>query len=220
MFIEDKATAHQHTQSMYDNTVASLPSDIRDVYERMTRWFASAPMSEGMKNVDETVSDVVLTDSHGVSKPLSHWLEEGPAIFVFFRSDWCDFCSYYIDLFHRSMPIFKASKAQFFAITPETTFATNDWRRFEQKGFHIISDPNFEIIQEFHVDVALPQFIIDFLHSVDIDPPQLEQEWRIPLTGVFIVNEDQKVAWRLVSQDYRYRPSPNEVLNAINQVIA
>lgn len=219
MPLENRKSVYQHTTSMYTNTVESLPADIRHVYEKMIDWFAQAPMSEGLIAIDAPVADIEIADSNGVSQPLSQWLESGPAIIIFFRSDWCDYCNYYIDLFHSSMPIFKASNTQFFAITPETEFATNDWRRFEEKGFHIVSDPDFNIINEFQIDVELPDFIVEFLQSVDISPSLIEERWKIPLTGVFIINEEQKVGWRLVSQDFRYRATPEDVLNAMQSTL-
>lgn len=214
-FLVDQKSVCSGADNLLDETLASLTPELASRYKKMVDWYKDTPFLNNAIGVDAHVDNFCLLDKNDAPAPLDQLLKEGPVVIVVFRGDWCGFCNYYMDLIQKSLGIFKDAGASFFAITPQTKFTRGDWLEISESDFHLVSDPNHEIIQKFGLVYDVPDCIKEVMLELGVDLEEINGNWQLPLTGAYIIGQDGRVAWRDLGKDFVYRTSPAEILAAL-----
>jgi peroxiredoxin len=203
----------QGAETLYADTLASLSEQDTARYQKMVDWYNDTALLENALAVDADAGEFDLVDENRQPTPLSELRKKGPVIIITFRGDWCAFCNYYMNLIAKSMNIFKDAGASFFAITPQKQFTRQDWQDMDDSGFKVLSDPDHQILRKFGLVYEVPEFIQELLLDLGVNLAELNGKWELPVTGVYIIDEDNKVAWRDIGKDFRYRRDPAEVVS-------
>ena len=213
--IVDDETIRASVSRLNEDIFSSLNDEQQTELTRAMHWYQTASLKDAVLDLGQQVPNLLIPLPDQTNSRLYDILRNGPAIFVFFRSDWCAYCNYHIDILRKALPAFQSACTRMFAVTPERNFSRSDWYRYNSAGFDVVVDSAMEIVNAFNVGYAVPDFVADFLNSVGIEPYDAEVEWRLPLTGAFIIDQGAKVAWRHVEQDYRYRATPQQLLDGL-----
>lgn len=209
------AIIHQDAAALYEQTLDSLSPDLVGRYQKMVDWYNESPLLKNAIAVDAHAPDIDLINSEQQPTPIKQLLKNGPVILISFRGDWCTFCNYYMNLISKSLSIFKDAGASFYAVTPQTKFTREDWQDMSTSEFLVMSDPNHQILRKFGLVFEVPEFIQHLMLDLGVDLSDLNGNWELPVTGVYIVGEDGKVAWRDIGKDFRFRTDPAEIIRVL-----
>lgn len=150
--------------------------------------------------VGETAPDFTLESHLGGTVTLSKVLERGPAVVVFYRGHWCPFCARQLAELRSLVPAGK--NVSLLAISVESVSTNRDFAKKIAKdghgelGYPILSDPGHKTIDAFG------------LHDSAYDGQDVDG---IPHAAVYVLGAGGKVTWAHVSDDYKQRPSNDEI---------
>ncbi len=159
----------------------------------------------------------------------SDLLPLGPLVINFFRGRWCPYCVTELEAWRDLQPDVRRRGALFVAISPQTT-RQNDFT-LQQHGlpFPLLSDPGAAVAAQFGLAYTVPEPQRHYYQSILINIPfnnaglsyhnATEASWRLTLPAVFVINQDNIIAFAEAHADFRVRPEPTEVLAALDTLV-
>jgi len=152
-------------------------------------------------------------------------LAVGPLVIKFFRGRWCPYCVTELETWRELQPELRRRGALFVAISPQTS-RQNDFTS-QQHGlrFPLLADSGAEVADQFGIAYTVPAEHRRYFQSILVNIPfnnaglsyhnATEASWRLPLPAVFVINQDNTIAFAEAHADFRVRPEPADVLKAV-----
>ena len=103
------------------------------------------------------------------------------------------------------------------AISPQTLRHNDFTADRHSLTFPLLSDPDCELADSFGLAYALPLYLQKYYRSILVNIPFVngDDSWRLPLPGTFIVAQDGLILYAEAHADFRVRPEPRSVLDAL-----
>ena len=143
--------------------------------------------------VGQVVPEYQATNSDGDKVRLSDVTDEQPALLLFYRGDWCPFCMDQLDGIKAVLPEIQEQGVQVIAVSPDDVATTENTRRQFGQGFLFWSDKETENMSQFGID----------------------REDGLPHPSVFLIAKGGKLVWFYASEDYKQRPTGEQLLQVI-----
>jgi len=163
------------------------------------------PMFEGMDQFKQTVNTNSL-------------LEEGDLVMVFFRGQWCGYCTQHLTSLQDSLEMIQGKGANVIAITPESFESSILSASKAKVKFPIVADlPKF-ILDGYQVSFAVNEDYQDKLQQyakIDLETSQPKAGNSLPVPAVYIVGSDKRVKFSYFDPDYSKRLSVREILEQL-----
>jgi len=162
--------------------------------------------------------DFKSTDQNGNEIRLKDLRKQGAVVLLFYRGYWCPYCSKELKAFQDSLDLIKEKGATVVAITPEQ--ADGVAKTVEKTGasFPIISDQDLAIMKDYKVNFEVDEKTIRRYQMGGIE--LLENNGKtnganLPIPAVYVINKQGEVIYRFFNENYRKRPSVQEILDNI-----
>jgi len=154
----------------------------------------------------------------------------GPLVVKFFRGRWCPYCVTELERWRDLHDELRALGAFLVAISPQTP-RQNDFMLQEQNlPFPILSDAGAELAGCFGIAYSVPAAHRAYYQGILVNIPFVnsgctykdatEESWRLPLPAVFVVRQDGTIAFSEGHADFRVRPEPADVMEALTTLVA
>lgn len=170
--------------------------------------------------------DFTLTDAL-TGKPVhaADLLALGPLVIKFFRGRWCPYCVTELEVWRDLHVQLRATGALFIAISPQTQRHNDFTLQQHELPFPILSDPDANVAEQFGIAYSVPEshreyykrilVNIPFVNSGNMYKTAKESAWRLPLPATFVINQDSTIAFSEAHADFRVRPEPADVIQAV-----
>jgi len=141
----------------------------------------------------------------------------GPLILSFFRGRWCPYCATELEAWRDLKGDVRDKGALFVAISPQTLRHNDFTADRHSLTFPVLSDPGCEVADRFGLVYALPHYMQKYYRSILVNIPFVngDESWRLPLPGTFVVAQDGTILFAEAHADFRVRPEPRNVLDAV-----
>lgn len=153
-------------------------------------------------------------DQSGVAVNLKELRKKGPVVVLFYRGNWCPYCSRELKRFQDSLNLITEKGAQLVAISPEGSEGIS--KTIEKTGavFPILSDADMKISKSYQVAYTVDDRTLDRYKNAEIDLLALngQKQAQLPVPAVYIVNKEGSVIFRYFDADYKKRVSVKEIL--------
>jgi peroxiredoxin len=165
---------------------------------------AAIPLFEIQDFRGETFSSTAINDAN--------------TLVVFYRGGWCPFCNFQIRELSQSHDKFKALGVSLVAISVDRPDAAEVTRNAYEVPFPVLSDPDLKAHEAFNVVLQLDAAGVARLakYGHDIEKWSGKDHHKMAVPAVFLVR-DGKVAWAHVAQDYKTRPSTEQLLTVVKK---
>ncbi len=163
-----------------------------------------------------------LADSTGRSVASADLLALGPLVVKFFRGRWDPYCVTELEHWRDLYPELRARNALFVAISPQTR-RHNDFT-VQQHGlpFPVLSDPECTLAAQFGLSHTVPEASRHYYRSILVNIPFAnsgltydtapDAAWRLPLPGLFLIDQSNTITFAEAHADAKVRPEPSELL--------
>lgn len=137
-----------------------------------------------------------------------------PLLVVFYRGGWCPFCNVQIRQLTEAWPEFQKRGVTPVLISADKPDASAMAKATYEIPFPVLSDPDLKAHQAFNVIVQIEDETAEKYRTYGI----VLEDWsgrghhKIAAPGIFLLDQNGKVQWAHVSQDYRTRPSVKQLL--------
>ena len=213
------------------NTRALVQPERLAVSEQQTAELFATGIEERLLRPGAQAPEFTLSDAlTGKLVRSTDLLALGPLVIKFFRGRWCPYCVTELEAWRDLHAQLRATGALFVAISPQTP-RHNDFT-LQQHGlpFPILSDPEAKVAEQFGIAYSVPVahreyykgilVNIPFVNSGNMYKNAAESSWNLPMPAVFVVNQDGTVAFSEAHADFRVRPEPADVMQAVHAAVA
>ncbi|WP_213806990.1 peroxiredoxin-like family protein [Granulicella sp. dw_53] len=152
----------------------------------------------------------------------------GPLVINFFRGRWCPYCVTELETWRELQSEVRARGALFVAISPQTSRQNDFTLQQHALPFPLLSDPGATIAEAFGIAYSVPAPHRRYFQSILINIPHnnaglsyhnaTEASWHLPVPAVFVIRQDNTIAFSEGHADFRVRPEPATILTTLNNL--
>ncbi len=177
----------------------------------------AAGLAQHSLQTGQQAPDFTLADAAGQPVSLAALLAAGPVVLVFYRGNWCPYCNVQLRAYNQALADFKAFNATLVAVSPQTPDLTSLTAEEKELRFPVLSDPGNTVARQYGLAYPVGKEVYYTLHGVGIDLAAFngDDSGELPLTGTFVIAPDGTVAWTAVEANFKQRPDPAVLLDAL-----
>lgn len=161
-----------------------------------------------------------LPDAAGQPVSLSELLAGGPVVLVFYRGNWCPYCSVQLRAYDQALAQFETYGATLVAISPQTPDLTQRTAEEKELHFPVLSDVGNQVARQYGLAYRVGNTVYETLQSVGIDlhAHNGDDSGELPLTGTFVIGTDGYITWTSTEANFKQRPDPALIVAALAQL--
>lgn len=213
------------------NTRALVQPERLAVSEQQVAEIFATGIEERILRAGQQAPDFTLQDAlTGKQVHCADLLALGPLVIKFFRGRWCPYCVTELETWRNVHAQVRAAGALFIAISPQTQRHNDFTLQQHELQFPILSDPDAAVAEKFGIAYSVPEthreyykrilVNIPFVNSGNMYKTAPESSWRLPLPATFVVNQDGIITFSEAHADFRVRPEPADVMQAVLAAVA
>ncbi len=157
------------------------------------------------------------TDANGESQSLSDALSKGSILLVFYRGEWCPYCTKYLSQLSEAEDLFSEKGILIMAVSAENGESLENMKVKSKSNFQFISDQGYELMTAFNVEYLVPTKMVEKLASNGIDLAESHgaDEPMLPIPATFLIDQNGIIQYVHYDTDYKKRPDVNDILSAV-----
>jgi peroxiredoxin len=171
----------------------------------------------GLK-VGEKAPDIRLRTIGGKTFSLSDTLKNKQVVLVFYRGQWCPYCSKHLSSLNDSLSMIKDRNTIVVAIGPETIENAEKMQGKSGDDIVIIADEEMKALEDydvlFTVTESYQKKIRRFLVT-DISKNNGQDEAKLPVPATYVIDQEGKIVYRHFEYNYRTRSTIKEILEVL-----
>jgi peroxiredoxin len=181
----------------------------------------SVPPGFGLE-VGSKAPDATLPDVTGQSQRLSALYAGGPVFVVFYRGGWCPFCNLQLHRLAAALPQFQQKGLQIAAISVDTPGEEAKTQAKQGVAFPMLSDSDLAVHKAFHVVHVPPDAEAKALagYGIDLEKYSGQRHHSFAVPAIFLIDRTGTIRWQHVDQDYKTRPTPEQMLDIAARALA
>lgn len=174
---------------------------------------------ENAKNLGDDAIDFTLKNALGNDVNLKDYLAKGPVVLIWYRGGWCPYCNITLHELQEQMPNFKALNATVLALSPEVPDKSITTAEKHDLEFEVLSDVGNKVGKEYGVVYSLTNEVADIYQSnFDLHTYNGDESDELPLAATYVIDQDGKIQYAFLDEDYRNRAEPSDILEAIKKL--
>jgi len=172
----------------------------------------------GLK-VGDTAPDIKLDDENGKSVTLDEKLKDGPVLLVFYRADWCPYCTKHLAEFQEKITdITDKGKASVIAISPQATKYSKEVSEKYELTYPILYDIDHVAMKDYKVFFRVTDAYNEKVFNYKGDYIQTRNDDTnpyMPVPATYMIGQDKKIKYVHYDVDYGQRADVDEALSSI-----
>ncbi|MFU8807096.1 MAG: peroxiredoxin family protein, partial [Bradymonadaceae bacterium] len=170
--------------------------------------------------VGEFIPDVQAKDAKGNDVNLSTLAEGKAMLVVFYRGGWCPFCNFQIRELTQSYSEFSDRDVVPVAISVDRVEESARTQATYTIPFPVLSDQDLAVHKGFGViqEVAAEDVERMKKMGMDLEESSGRKHHTVAVPGIFLVDGQGVVRWAHANEDYRVRPSIEQLLKVLDEV--
>jgi peroxiredoxin len=170
--------------------------------------------------INSKAPDFKAKDQNGNEVVFKDIRKKGNVVVVFIRGSWCPYCNKFLRRLQDSAELIKAKHAQLIVITPETKEGIDSTIAKTGVTFPVIYDSAMRITNGYGGAYKVEEkTLVRYKNSnPSIDLLKINNQRKdayLPITAVYVVNNEGSVTFRYFDEDYKKRVSVKEILQAL-----
>jgi peroxiredoxin len=199
---------------------AVVPAERLVTIDRTVGELQAARLAERALKVGDKAPSFELPDGDGMLWRSADLLSRGPLIVVFYRGRWCAYCNAQQAALQQIHSQIAAAGASLVAISPQTqkhSYMTRDMHRLR---FPVLSDAGNRVARQFGLVYRVPPDLQAMYESIFTKLPGYngDASWELPLAATYIILSDERVSFAQISEDWRQRSEPEEILSRLSAI--
>jgi peroxiredoxin len=168
--------------------------------------------------LNATAPDFTAKDQDGKAVNLHQLTKKGPVVVVFYRGNWCPYCSAELKKLQDSLVFLTDKGASVVAISPEASEGVDKTVKKAGATFPVLHDEDVQIANAYDVSYEVDEKTrtVYLEHHVDfLKINEQTDKAVLPVPAVYIVNKEGKIIYRFFKRDITKRPSVKDLLDQL-----
>ena len=199
-----------------------VPGDVLAVMEGATEALRASGLGQGAFVTGDQFPDFALPDQHGVVRPLSHYLAEGPVVLNIYRGGWCPYCNLEMQALNIALPEFVKRGVTLLGLTPEMPTTVQDTLTANELAITVLSDEGNRVSALLGLVFELPEVLRPIYERFGIDIPASngDDSFTLPVPATYILGQDRVARYHFVNVDYTQRAEPTQLIAELDRLAA
>ncbi len=172
----------------------------------------------GLK-VGDKAPDINLDDENGNKVSLYETLKKGPVLLVFYRADWCPYCTKHLAEFQDKInEISNTSSTSVIAISPQTQQYSKALSEEYEITFPILYDIDHVAMKDYKVFFRVTDEYNEKVYNYKGDYIQTRNDDTnpyLPVPATYMIGQDHTIKYVHYDPNYRLRADVDEALKSI-----
>ncbi len=154
-------------------------------------------------------------DQNGKKVKLRNLLKKGDVVLIFYRGQWCPYCTKQLAQMNDSLGMVTAKGATVVTVTPETPENIKKTVEKTKSSFSILEDKNLAIMKAYKVNFAVDEKTVTKYktYGIDFDKANGENGANLPVPATYIIGRNGKIKYAFFDTDYRKRASVKTIVD-------
>jgi peroxiredoxin len=207
----------EQLQAHANNSKSKLPKEALDTMQSAINELESSLILDTASKTGDQFPDISLPNATGKQINLSEILKQNRVVLTFYRGGWCPYCNLELRAFQNVLPEIEAKGAKLIAISPETPDNSLSTTEKNNLSFEVLSDTNNNVAKALGLVFKLPKSLQALYTSfgIDLNESQDNTHQELPIAATYIIEQDGNISYDFLSEDYKLRANPNEVIAAL-----
>ncbi|MFP5237232.1 MAG: peroxiredoxin-like family protein [Acidobacteriota bacterium] len=191
------------------------------ISERSIEDLFATGMEDRILPVGAAAPEFALKESNGRTVRSADLLQLGPLVIKFFRGRWCSYDSTELETWRDLYGEVRERGGLLVAIGPQIERQSDFMVMQHGLPFPVLADMGNKVAEQFGLVWTLPEYMQSYYRSILVNLPFVngDESWRLPLPATYVVSPAGRVVFAEAHADFRVRPEPQEVLEAISRRI-
>jgi len=167
-----------------------------------------APLFEAINQQNNTVA-------------LADLLQSGPVVLIFYRGQWCPYCTRHLSAFQEELKAIQALGAHVIAISPETPEYLSEMAEKSGARFELLWDENYKISKDYGLLFDPGEELVSRYNTrlnADFPISHGGEDAFLPIPATYVIGQDGQVIWRQFDPNYKNRSTVDEVIEVLNAI--
>jgi peroxiredoxin len=216
MTIAEQVAEHHQTSA------GQMPPDVAAAFAAEQRELAAAGEPAVKARPGDRMPDGSLLDVTEQPTTLAAALGSRPGVVVFYRGGWCPYCNIALRTYQAQLvPTLAELGIPLVAISPQAPDGSLSTQETKELTFTVLSDPGNQIAGQLGILTAPSDGAraAQLQLGLDLTKVNADGTATLPMPTVVIVDEAGVIRWLDVHADYTIRTEPDQVLQAIAQIL-
>lgn len=159
--------------------------------------------------------DFKAMDQSGREVRLKDELKKGNVVLIFYRGQWCPYCSKFLAKLQDSIQQFTDKGAIVIAVGPEKPENVKQTVEKTKASFPVLHDKDLKIMKAYDVEYEVPEnTLLRYRNgNIDIEKNNGSNGKFLPIPAIYIIDKESTVTYRFFDADYRKRPAVKDLLD-------
>ncbi len=172
---------------------------------------AEAAAAHALKAGDR-VPEVVFENADGEKVPLASILKKGTTVLIFYRGGWCPYCMGQLKKFQQQHEAIEEAGGHIVAVCTEKNARLRETAEKMKLSFPVYTDPGVAASRAFGVAWANARYAKALANY------QNNTRGEIPLGVTYIIDQEGKIRWAFLEDNYKKRATPEQVIKALGDI--
>jgi len=169
--------------------------------------------------VGDRAPDFELPSANGINFRLSELRAVAPVVLVYYRGNWCPFCTRQLQGLQQALTDIHSQDAQLVAISPETAANGLETQRQNQLAYPTLTDRGNEVAREFGIAYRVsPSAAANYAPFVNLAAQNGEASRELPLAATYVIDSSGIIRYAYASVDFTERADPAEILRVLRRL--
>ncbi len=168
--------------------------------------------------INSKAPDFKAKDQHGVEIRLKDVIKDSLVVLVFYRGQWCPYCSRHLKKLEDSLMFLKEKGARLIAISPEKPENINKTLGKTNASYSVLYDKDMKIMKAYNVAFEVDEKTVSRYKNANIDLLEAngqKDKAFLPVPALYIINKEGTIRYRFFEPDYKKRVSVQEILEQL-----
>ncbi|WP_421227914.1 peroxiredoxin-like family protein [Aeromonas enteropelogenes] len=213
-------TLEQKIKAYDEIKQSKVPAHILAVMDQATEQLRETTLEQGALTTGSQIPDFALPDQHGVTRPLSHYLAQGPVVLNIYRGGWCPYCNLEMQALNAVLPEFRARGVNLIGLTPEKPSSAQDTLTANGLAITVLSDEGNRVSASLGLVFTLAEELRPIYESFGIDIPASngDDSFTLPVPATYVIGQDGTVLYHFVNVDYTKRVEPAALVAVLDEL--
>ncbi|HEY4340588.1 MAG TPA: peroxiredoxin family protein [Steroidobacteraceae bacterium] len=161
-----------------------------------------------------------LPDERDKPVSLADTLNDGPVVMVFYRGDWCPWCTQELAALQAVAGQFEQLGASVLAVSPQKSLHNRRCVRKHKLGFPILHDAGGHVAAQYGVNWDIPANLRKLYLGLNVDLTKFngDEDWTLPLPARYLIDQKQSVVYAEINASESHRMNPAGLLTALESL--
>jgi len=210
-------TLTEQLQELADGSAKRHPGKAQDIMRKAIEQLTATDIIDQALKTGDEIPEIRLQNAAGTTTHIQSILKDHKIVLAFYRGAWCPYCNLELRALENVLDQIEAKGAKLIAISPQTPDNTLTTTEKNELTFEVLSDIGGAVARKMNLIYKLPDELVELYKSfkIDLENSNGNLENELPIAATYVVEQNGKISYHFLAEDYKLRADPEAIINAL-----